>query len=93
MGPIAVRKARTILRNVERIVGIELLAAAEGLERRRPLRSGRGVEAAISHLRASVPAMTSDRVLSTDFEKVDALVRDGSLVAVAEAAAGPLAGL
>ena len=106
MGPIAVRKARMVLRNVERILGIEMIAAAEGLEHRRagaglppggaptaPLCSGRGVEAAIARLRERVPPMACDRVLANDFEAVDALVRDGSLVAAAEAAAGPLRGL
>lgn len=99
MGPIAVRKAQRILRNVERIVGIELLAAAEGLEHRRFLggaetgRSGAGVEAAVARLRRVVPPLSGDRILHDDFEAVDALIRDGSLVAAAEAAAGTLVGL
>jgi histidine ammonia-lyase len=82
-----------VIRNVERILGIELLAAEDGLDLRRPLASGRGVEAAMARLRAKVPPLTEDRILHVDFEAVDALVRDGSLVAAAESAAGSLVGL
>ncbi len=91
MGPIAARKARAIVRNAERVIGMELLCAAQALEHRRPLRSGRGVEAAHALLRETIPPLAGDRLLARDLEAVDALVTSGALLAAAGSASGPLA--
>ena len=74
MGPIAARGAASIIANATRVVAIELLCAAQGVEQHAPLRPGRGVVAAVERLRAGVPRLTSDRVLSGDIEQVAALI-------------------
>jgi histidine ammonia-lyase len=77
MGMTAATKLRAIVENVEHVVAIELLCAAEGLEYRAPLRPGRGVERAHQQVRAHVPRLTRDRPLAPDFEKIVAALRRG----------------
>lgn len=90
MGTFAARKAREIAANVEHVLAIELLCAMQGIELRRPHRSGPGVEAAHACLREVVPPLTEDRILHPDIEAATQLVRDGTLLAAVEAAIGPL---
>jgi len=61
-------KARRVLRNVENILAIELMCAAQGIEFRWPLTPGRGVKVAYQRVRELVPRLEKDRVLSTDME-------------------------
>ena len=77
MGPIAARGAASIIANTARVLAIELLCAAQGVEFRAPLRPGRGVAAAVARLRAAVPPLTDDRVLGDDIERVAALIGAG----------------
>ena len=90
MGAYAALKAREVARNVLKVVAIELLCGAQGLEFREMLRPGRGVAAAHDHIRAVVPALKQDRQQTPDIEKVSEMVRDGSLVSRVEEAVGPL---
>jgi len=78
MGMAAARKARQAITRLEQVIAIELLCAAEGLEHRRPLSAGLGVERGFEFIRNRVPPLTGDRVLSGDLEAISALVRDGS---------------
>jgi len=91
MGVTAARKARQICDNVERVLAIEWLCAAQAHEFHVDLRAGDGANAAYELLRASVPALAEDRVLSGDFETARALIASGALVGAVEAAVGPLA--
>jgi histidine ammonia-lyase len=79
MGMTGALKLRTVVENAENVFAIELLAAAEGLEFRRPLRAGRGVERAFAGLRAVAPRLEEDRALSNDIERVAAAIRNGKL--------------
>ncbi len=86
MGSISARKLTQIVDNVRRSIAIELLTAAEGLEQRRPLTGGRGVEAAHAAIRSVVPALDQDRPLYENIEALAELIADGRLeAAVAEA--------
>ncbi len=88
MGVTAALKARECLRNVETVVAIELLAAAQAIEFRRPLRSSAALEAAHAALRARVPPLGEDRALAPDIEAARALIREGRILQAAEAALG-----
>ncbi|HJQ33731.1 MAG TPA: histidine ammonia-lyase [Pyrinomonadaceae bacterium] len=77
MGMTAAVKLRRIVEAVERVVAIELLAAAEGLEYRAPLKPGRGVRRAHEAVRAHAARLTRDRPLSEDIERVAAALRRG----------------
>jgi len=80
MGPIAARKAAEILRNVEHIVAIELLCAAQGIDFRGPHKLGMGTRAAYTAVRKKVPALKEDRVMHNDIEAVVSLIQTGELV-------------
>lgn len=77
MGMTAALKLRQIVENAEHILAIELLASAEGLEHRRPLLPGRGVQQAYERVRAHAAALTEDRSLSNDIERIAELIRRG----------------
>ena len=64
MGMTSALKLRTIVDNAEHLLAIELLAAAEGLEFRRPLKGGAGVEQAYHQVRKISPAVDADRSMS-----------------------------
>ncbi len=78
MGMTGALKLRQIVEHAERIVGIELMCAAQGLEFRRPLRAGREVERAHDVVRAILPRLEQDRVLAPDIEKMASAVRNGA---------------
>jgi histidine ammonia-lyase len=68
--------------NVAHIVGIEALAAAQGIQFLRPLASSAPLEAAHALLRKDCPAMAEDHYLAPDIEAAATLVRDGSLARI-----------
>jgi histidine ammonia-lyase len=78
MGMTGALKLRQIVENAERVVGIELMCAAQGLEFRRPLRASCEVERAHEAVRAIVPRLEQDRVLAHDIEAMSAAVRAGA---------------
>ncbi|MDT0630704.1 MULTISPECIES: histidine ammonia-lyase [Rubrivirga] len=90
MGAWGARKALRVVENAERVLAVEALCAAQALAFRRPLRAGRGVEAAHAVLRERVAQRTDDVAFEADFEAATDLVRSGALVAAAETQTGPL---
>jgi histidine ammonia-lyase len=93
LAPLAARKADHVSRDVASVLAIEILAACRGLDLRRPLRSGRGVDAAYEAVRARVPAQAEDRVLAPEIEAVREMVLSGEVLEAAESRTGPLRGL
>jgi histidine ammonia-lyase len=93
MAPIAARKCRRVLNNVRKVIGMELLCAAQGLDFRRPLKPGAGVRAAHDALRHSIPHLEGDRFLRPDLEKVTSLYSDlpERILAAVEKVLGALA--
>jgi histidine ammonia-lyase len=87
MGSIAARHARQVLEHVERILAIELLCAAQGLDLRLALlpgtRPGTGVGEAHRRVRAMVPHLDRDREPGPDLAAATHLVRSGALVDLA----------
>ena len=77
MGMTAALKLRSIVDLAENLVAIELLAGAEALEHRRPLKAGKGVEQAFKLVRQIAPALKGDRSLSADIARVAEQIRSG----------------
>jgi histidine ammonia-lyase len=77
MGMTAAWKANRILANVERIVAIELLAGAQGLDYLKPLRPAKGVARLYTAVRQESPSLTADRPLTADIERMAAGIRAG----------------
>jgi histidine ammonia-lyase len=65
--------------NLSRIIAIELMAAAEGIEFRRPLNSSPLIEDAHALVRAKAARRDEDREFATDTEAVAMLIERGSL--------------
>lgn len=87
MGTIGAWKAREIIRNVTRVIAIELITAAQGLDFIH-LSSSEPVEKVKGALRAEVPAIEEDRSLAADIEKVATMITDGAFIRAAESACG-----
>jgi len=77
MGMTAALKLRSIVELAENVLAIELLAGAEALEHRRPLKAGVGVERAFVAVREIAPSLTQDRSLSGDIAHVAEAIRRG----------------
>jgi histidine ammonia-lyase len=90
MGNAAGLKLLQVLDNVERVLAIELLAGAQGVEFLAPLEPGAGVAAARSFVRTLSPRLREDRPMSQDIERVAAAIREGELdAALASILGGP----
>ncbi|GGK70851.1 histidine ammonia-lyase [Rufibacter glacialis] len=76
MGANAAVKAYRVVQNVERILAIELMAAVQALEFRRPLRTSPALEKVIAAYRAQVAPLEQDRVLQPDIEKSTRFVQE-----------------
>ena len=70
-------KARRIVRNLQNILAIELMCAAQGLDYRAPLSPARLVRVAHERVRAVVPSLGVDRVLSPDIAALFAAIGEG----------------
>jgi histidine ammonia-lyase len=79
MATFAARRLQPMVANTAHIVGIELLAAAQGIEYLRPLRSSVALEQAHTLLRSVCPSMETDRYLAPDIERATELVTHGAL--------------
>jgi histidine ammonia-lyase len=90
MGNAAGLKAWQVLANAERVLAIELLAGAQGVEFLAPLQPGAGPRATREFVRSRSPRLRDDRPLAPDIETVAEAIRDGSLVETVEAGVGEL---
>jgi histidine ammonia-lyase len=91
MGATAARKAQQVVKNVENILAIELLAAAQAIDFRREragraLHSGRGTEPVYQAIRNQVPFLEHDTVMAPLIASVQQLVASGELVEVSRRA-------
>ena len=91
MGAWGARKALRVLENAEQVLAVEALCAAQALDLRRPLRAGRGVEAAHAAVRQRVAHRADDALFHDDLAAALALVRSGALAEAAAVEVGPLA--
>ena len=80
MGSISARKTLKILENLENILAIELLCAAQAFDYRRPLKSGRILEACHNLIRSRIDHSEEDRVFAKDIKKAHHMVVSRELV-------------
>ncbi|TKV60306.1 histidine ammonia-lyase [Nakamurella flava] len=90
MGWSAARKLRRAVDGLQRVLAIEITAAARGLELRAPLAPAPGTAAVLAAVREQVPGVGPDRWLAPELEKVVQLVADGTVVTAAQDVTGPL---
>jgi histidine ammonia-lyase len=97
MGSISAQKCYQVLRNVQTVIAIELMVAAQGLdfarthpETKKIMRAGSGVEAAYGTIRKTISHLREDRILSDDIVAALHLLRFGSVLRSVERAVGLL---
>ncbi len=91
MGWSAARKLRRSVDGLTRVLAVELLTAARGLDLRAPLSPAPATGAVVAALRAAgAPAPGPDRFLAPEIETAVQFVANGAAVAAAESVTGPL---
>jgi histidine ammonia-lyase len=83
MGWGAGLKLEQVLSNARRVVAIEILCAAQGIEYRQPLLPAPGTAALVALVRAYVPSLSDDRSLTEEIEVVAGLIADGTVALAA----------
>ncbi len=73
------RRLTRMVDNLNAILGVELLCAAQGIGFRAPLQTSAPLQAAVRHLRAFVPALTDDRPMAPDMEIAARLIAEGKI--------------
>jgi histidine ammonia-lyase len=93
MATFAAARLQPMLRNTAYIIGIELLAAAQGIEFLRPLASSAALEGVLALVRETSAPMMSDRSLAPDMEAMQGLVIAGDIGRAGEPTIPELLGL
>jgi histidine ammonia-lyase len=90
MGWSAARKLRRALDGLRRVLAIELLTAARGIELRAPLAPAAATGAVVAGLRAVAPGPGPDRFMAPEIEAALGFIADGGVLRAAESVTGPL---
>jgi histidine ammonia-lyase len=90
MGWSAARKLRRALDGLTRVLAIELLTAARGLDLRAPLAPAPATAAVVAELRSVAAGPGQDRFLAPEIAAAVEYVRSGAAIAAAESVTGPL---
>lgn len=73
------RRLTPMVRNLQAILGIEALCAAQGIEFRKPLKTSAPLQSVLAALRALIPPLDNDRYMADDIARATALAADGTL--------------
>ncbi len=76
----AALKLKQIVSNLEKILAIEFLSAAQGLDYLRPLRGGESIEAVYQYIRSRISHVEVDRVLSKDIEQMASIMKEQAFI-------------
>jgi len=79
----AALKLKQVVENLNRILAIEFLCGAQGMDYLRPLKAGQSVEAAYQYIRARIDHVSVDRVLSKDIEQMLGIMDESEFVRLA----------
>ncbi|UCE17701.1 MAG: histidine ammonia-lyase [Gemmatimonadota bacterium] len=90
MGMTTAIKTRQIIDNANGVLAIELMAAAQALDFRKPWKHGPGIQAAYDAVRRHVDHLEEDRPLYDDINQLTAEVKSGQILKEVEKAIGPL---
>ena len=75
MGAWAARKCLTVIKNVERVISMELMAATQGVDLLRPLKTTKKLEAVKKQIRTKVPFFTEDAPFYESMEQISEIVK------------------
>ncbi len=84
MGGFAARKCLQVVRNVEKVIAIELMAACQAIEFLRPLKTTQPLEEVIKVVRSKVAAWDKDRYMSPDIHAAKELLKEEKVLNAAK---------
>ncbi len=87
MGSICGRKANQVIDNLEKILAVELVCASQAFDFRKPLKSGKILEACHRLIRKNIDHAEEDRVFADDILTAQNLIKSKKLVEAADSAA------
>lgn len=90
MGMTSALKTKQIIDNAQAVLAIELMAGAQAIDFRKPLKPGKGVQAAHEVIRKYVAHLDEDRPLYGDINKLKEVVQSGEILEATERAVGNL---
>jgi histidine ammonia-lyase len=79
MAAHAARRLERMNTNLNVILGVEAMCAAQGIEFRAPLKTSATLHRAMAHIRAAVPTVKDDRFLAPDIAAAAELIASGAL--------------
>jgi histidine ammonia-lyase len=74
MGMNSVLKARKVIQNIRKIIGVELIIAAQGVDFRGSKLLGKGTRKTYLKIRKTIPFASSDRIFSYDIDKIEGML-------------------
>jgi histidine ammonia-lyase len=78
MGTIGARKAREIMKNLRRVIAMEMMCACQAIDLRSKKQLGKETEKAYKIIRDKVPKLIDDRELYEDINKCEELIVEGA---------------
>lgn len=84
MGSISGRKANQILGNLENILAVELLCAAQAFDYRKPMKSSRLLDACHELVRSCIDHAEEDRIFAEDIKILNEIIRNKELLKLTE---------
>jgi len=90
MGMTTALKTRQIIDNAQAVLAIELMAGAQAVDFRRPVKPGKGIQAAYDVIRSHVARLEEDRPTYDDINKLKEVVASGEILDAVEKAVGTL---
>jgi histidine ammonia-lyase len=90
MGMTTALKTQQIIDNAQAVLGIEFMAGAQAVDFRKPIKTGKGIQAAASIIRKYVDHLEEDRPLFDDINKLKEVVESGEILEAVEKAVGRL---
>ncbi len=83
-------KTQQIIHDPQAVIAVELIAGVQALDFRKPIKPGKGVQAAARIIRKYVDHLEEDRPLYDDIYKLKEVVESGEILEAVEKAVGPL---
>jgi len=90
MGMTTALKTQQIIDNAQAVLAVELMAGAQAVDFRKPIKPGKGIQAAARIIRKYVDHLEEDRPLYDDINKLKEVVESGEILEAVEKAIGPL---
>lgn len=90
MGMTTALKTQQIIDNAQAVLAVELMAGAQAVDFRKPVKPGKGIQAAARIIRKYVDHLEEDRPLYDDINKLKEVVESGEILEAVEKAIGPL---